>query len=75
MKVIEYGNLLDQDTLRLMAEKGIWLSGQMLVESIEAMDPKRREKRKPVIEGQQIVPSMAKRLGVKLAWGTDFLSM
>ncbi len=73
VKVIEHGNLLDEATLRLMAEKGIWLSGQMLVESTEAMDPKRREKRKPVIEGQQIVWPMAKRLGVKLAWGTDFL--
>lgn len=73
VKVIEHGNLLDKDTLKLMAEKGIWLSGQMLVDSTEAMDPKRREKRRPVIEGQQIVWPMAKRLGVKLAWGTDFL--
>ena len=73
VKVIEHGNLLDEDTLKLMAEKGIWLSGQMLVDSTEAMDPKRREKRKPVIEGQTIVWPMAKRLGVKLAWGTDFL--
>lgn len=73
VKVIEHGNLLDEDTLKLMAEKGIWLSGQMLVDSTEAMDPKRREKRKPVIEGQKIVWPMAKRLGVKLAWGTDFL--
>jgi imidazolonepropionase-like amidohydrolase len=73
VKVIEHGNLLDEATLKLMAEKGIWLSGQMLVASTEAMDPKRREKRKPVIEGQEIVWPMAKRLGVKLAWGTDFL--
>lgn len=73
VKVIEHGNLLDEGTLKLMAEKGIWLSGQMLVDSTEAMDPKRREKRKPVIEGQKIVWPMAKRLGVKLAWGTDFL--
>lgn len=73
VKVIEHGNLLDEPTLKLMAEKGIWLSGQMLVDSTEAMDPKRREKRQPVIEGQKIVWPMAKRLGVKLAWGTDFL--
>ena len=73
VKVIEHGNLLDEATLKLMAEKGIWLSGQMLVDSTEAMDPKRREKRKPVIEGQRVVWPMAKRLGVKLAWGTDFL--
>ncbi|MGC6400297.1 amidohydrolase family protein [Sphingomonas sp. FW199] len=73
VKVIEHGNLLDEQTLRLMAKQGIWLSGQMLVDSTEAMDPKRREKRQPVIEGQRIVWPMAKRLGVKLAWGTDFL--
>lgn len=73
VKVIEHGNLLDEGTLRLMAKRGIWLSGQMLVDSTEAMDPKRREKRKPVIEGQRQVWPMAKRLGVKLAWGTDFL--
>ncbi|MEQ8410264.1 MAG: amidohydrolase family protein [Erythrobacter sp.] len=71
--VIEHGNLLDEDTLRLMADKGVWLSAQMLVESTEAMDPRRREKRRPVIEGQKRVWPMAKRLGVKLAWGTDFL--
>lgn len=73
VKVIEHGNLLDEATLKLMAQKGIWLSGQMLADSTEAMDPKRREKRKPVLEGQRQVWPMAKRLGVKLAWGTDFL--
>lgn len=73
VKVIEHGNLLDEDTLKLMAERGTWLSAQMLVASTEAMDPARREKRKPVIEGQERVWPMAKRLGVKLAWGTDFL--
>lgn len=73
VKVIEHGNLLDEDTLTLMTEKGIWLSGQMLVDSTAAMDPRRREKRKPIIEGQRIVWPLAKQLGVKLAWGTDFL--
>jgi imidazolonepropionase-like amidohydrolase len=73
VKCIEHGQLLDEDTLRLMAQKGIWLSGQNLVESTEAMDQLRREKRRPVIEGQQKLWPIAKRLGVKLAWGTDFL--
>ncbi len=73
VKVIEHGQLLDEPTLKLMAEKGIWLSGQVLVASTEAMDPARREKRKPVIEGQDRVWPLAKSLGVKLAWGTDFL--
>lgn len=33
----------------------------------------RAEKRRPVIEGQPRVWAAAKRLGVKLAWSTDFL--
>lgn len=73
VKVIEHGNLLDEATLRLMAEKGVWLSAQMLADSTEAMDPARRVKREPVIAGQRRVWPIAKRLGVKLAWGTDFL--
>ena len=73
VRVVEHGQLLDEPTLQLMAARGIWLSGQMLVAATEAMDPARREKRRPVIEGQQRLWPMAKRLGVKLAWGTDFL--
>lgn len=73
VKVIEHGNLLDEPTLRLMAERGVWLSGQVLSDSTDAMDAARRAKREPVLEGQLRVWPLAKRLGVKLAWGTDFL--
>ncbi len=73
VKCIEHGQLLDEETLKLMAEKGIWLSTQNLMESSPEMAEMRKEKRKPVIEGQKKLWPMAKRLGVKLAWGTDFL--
>lgn len=73
VKCIEHGQLLDEATLTMMAQRGIWLSGQNLVADTEAMDPQRREKRRPVIEGQERLWPLAKRLGVKLAWGTDFL--
>ena len=73
VKCIEHGQLLDEATLELMAERGVWLSTQTLRASTEAMDPLRREKRKPVIEGQARMISMAKRAGVRIAWGTDFL--
>lgn len=73
VKCIEHGQLLDEETLQLMADKGIWLSTQNLIESSSGMDEMRMEKRKPVIEGQKKVWPMAKRLNVKLAWGTDFL--
>lgn len=73
VKCIEHGQLLDEETLRLMAQKGIWLSAQNLVAATPDMDPMRLQKRKPVIEGQARLWPMAKKLGVKLAWGTDFL--
>lgn len=73
VKCIEHGQLLDEDTLRLMAKKGVWLSTQTLRASTESMDPMRREKRKPVIEGQARTIAAAKRAGVRIAWGTDFL--
>ncbi len=73
VKCIEHGQLLDEETLQLIAKKNIWLSLQNLVEDTPDMDPQRRIKRKPVIEGQEKVWPMAKKYGVKLAWGTDFL--
>ncbi|MCR6661781.1 MAG: amidohydrolase family protein [Luteimonas sp.] len=73
VKCIEHGQLLDDDTLELMARKGVWLSTQSLRPSTEAMDPLRREKRKPVIDGQARTIAAAKRAGVRMAWGTDFL--
>ncbi|ODS63790.1 MAG: hydrolase [Arenimonas sp. SCN 70-307] len=73
VKCIEHGQLLDDETLALMAEKGVWLSLQMLQEDSETMAPSRRAKRKPVIDAQQHVWARAKAAGVKLAWGTDIL--
>ena len=73
VKCIEHGQLLDEETLKLMAEKNIWLSLQNLMDNTPDMEEHRRIKREPVLEGQDIVWPMAKKLGVKLAWGTDFL--
>ena len=73
VKSIEHGQMLDEETLKLMAEKGIWLSLQNLMDNNENMDDLRKEKRKPVLEGQEFVWPLAKKLGVRLAWGTDFL--
>lgn len=73
VRVVEHGQLLDEGTLRLMAENDVWLSLQVLRASTPDMDPLRRAKRQPIIENQPRVWSMARDLGVELAWGTDFL--
>jgi len=73
VRCIEHGQLLDEDTLRLMAEKGIWLSTQTFADDNPNIDPQRREKRREIVENNAKLWTLAKELGVKLAWGTDFL--
>lgn len=73
VKCIEHGQMLDEPTIQLIAEKGVWLSTQDLAGDAPNMTPERREKRKPVVEGNARLWPMAKKHGVKLAWGTDFL--
>ncbi|WP_081634994.1 metal-dependent hydrolase family protein [Lunatimonas lonarensis] len=73
VRCIEHGQMLDKKTLRMMAKKDVWLSLQNLVADTPDMDPVRREKRKPVLEGQAKIWPLAKQLKVNVAWGTDFL--
>lgn len=73
VKCIEHGQLLDEPTVKLMAQKGVWLSAQNLIPDSPNMTAERREKRKGVIEGNARIWPMAKKHGVKLAWGTDLL--
>jgi imidazolonepropionase-like amidohydrolase len=73
VKCIEHGQLLDEPTIELMAQRGIWLSAQNLIPDSPNMTPERRKKRAGVLEGNARVWPMAKKHGVKLAWGTDLL--
>ena len=73
VRVVDHGQLLDEETLQLMADNEIWLSLQVLRASTPDMDPLRRAKRAPIIDNQSNVWRMARDLGVRLAWGTDFL--
>lgn len=73
VKCIEHGQLLDEKTMRLIKKNKVWLSSQNLVSDTPDMDALRREKRKPVIDGQEALWPLAKKMKVQLAWGTDFL--
>lgn len=73
VKCVEHGQLLDPATLRVMADRGVWLSGQYLVPNNDTMSADRRRKRAGIVAGNAKVWPEAKRAGVKLAWGTDFL--
>jgi imidazolonepropionase-like amidohydrolase len=73
VQCIEHGQLLDEATIKLMAQKGVWLSAQNLIPDTPNMTPERRAKRKDIIEGGPRVWQWAKKYGVKLGWGTDIL--
>lgn len=73
VKVIEHGQLLDEDTIKLLAEKGAFLSLQALDPAPPTAEPNVREKKDEVIRGTDNAFKWAKQHKVKLLWGTDFL--
>lgn len=73
VRSIEHGQLLDEATIRMIAEKGAWMSLQNLPPALPDDPPERKAKKAEVAKGSEFAWATAKRLGVKLAWGTDFL--
>jgi imidazolonepropionase-like amidohydrolase len=73
---IEHGHLMDEASARLMAEKGIWLSMQPFPDELgEAFRPGSVERAKfmQVFDGTDLTYKLAKKYGVKTAFGTDIL--
>src|SRR5215475_9904183 len=76
VKCIEHGFLMDEDTARLMAEKGIWLSTQPLPEEMRenlAVGSVQRTKADKVWPGIDRTYQLAKKYKLKTAWGTDVI--
>lgn len=77
VKCIEHGNLLDEETLRLMQTKGIWLSPQIMVfkNEIKGLNEEQKKKYEVVTQGTERLFAMAKKMGFeKLAFGTDIVT-
>jgi imidazolonepropionase-like amidohydrolase len=73
VKCIEHGQLLDEPTMQLLGEKGIWLSLQALDEAPSTAKPDVIAKKHTVVEGTNNAFKWAKQHKVKLAWGTDLM--
>ena len=73
VRCIEHGQLLDEPTMQLLAEKGVWLSLQSLDEAPPTQTESVRAKKHTVVEGTDNAFRWAGKHRVKLAWGTDFL--
>ncbi len=76
VRCIEHGHLVDEPTVELMADKGIWWCLQPFLDDQDAPrlpDPANRAKLLTMIEGTDRAYALAKKHGVPLAWGTDTL--
>ena len=76
VKCIDHGQLLDEDTVKLMAEKGVWWSLQPFVDDKPSAFPEgspNRKKQLTMFAGTDNAYALAKKYKVKTAWGTDNL--
>jgi imidazolonepropionase-like amidohydrolase len=76
VQCIEHGFLMSEDTARLMAEKGVWLSLQPLPEEMRTGLPEgsvQRAKAEEVWPGIARSYELARKYNIKTAWGTDVL--
>jgi imidazolonepropionase-like amidohydrolase len=76
VKCIEHGHLMDDDTAKLIGERGIWLSTQAFPDEMaDAFPPGSQERAKAfeVFAGTDKTIALAKKYKLKTAWGTDIL--
>lgn len=76
VRCIDHGQLIDDATARLMAEKGIWWSLQPFTyneEKLARMSPFSRQKASQVFAGTENAYRMAKKHNIKTVFGTDIL--
>jgi imidazolonepropionase-like amidohydrolase len=77
VKCIEHGNLADEATARMMAEKGVWWSLQPFLDDEDAIPFREgsanRKKQIEMTAGTDTAYRLAKQYKVKTAWGTDTL--
>jgi len=76
VKCIEHGQLMDESTAKLMAERGIWLSIQPFPDEMANAFPRGSqewEKAQEVFAGTDTAYALAKKYRIKTAFGTDIL--
>jgi imidazolonepropionase-like amidohydrolase len=77
VKCIDHGHLMDEATAKLMAEKGIWLSIQPFLDDEDAVPfppgSIQQYKKTQVIAGTDRAYALARKFGIKTAFGTDIL--
>ncbi len=77
VRCIDHGQLMDEATARLIADKGIWLCLQPFLDDEDAapfpVGSENHVKMLQMHKGTDTAYALAKKHHVKLAWGTDVL--
>ncbi|WMS43905.1 amidohydrolase family protein [Acuticoccus sp. MNP-M23] len=76
VKSIEHGFLMSRETMELMRDNDVWLSLQPLLDDEDGFtfsEPESQRKWIEVTNGTDRTYTMAKEVGVKVAFGTDIL--
>ena len=75
VRCVEHGQLMDEATAALLAERGVWLCLQPFLDDEDAIPnpPASRAKQLTMMAGTDTAYGLAKRHGIKTAWGTDTL--
>lgn len=75
VKSIEHGQLLDESTAKMIAEKGAWLSLQPFLDDEDAIPVKGESRKKQLLmtQGTDTAYKLAKKYKIKTAFGTDTL--
>jgi imidazolonepropionase-like amidohydrolase len=77
VKTIEHGLLIDDETARLVAEKGVVISTQVLIfrmgDEVPGMTEENRRKMRQVQAGQDQLMRLIKKHGIKTGFGTDLV--
>lgn len=74
-KSVEHGHMATRETLKMMKDEGVWLSMQPFLddEDAPALNDFQKAKYNSVVVGTDFVYRTAKKLGLKIAFGTDTL--
>jgi len=78
VKMIEHGLLIDDETARLCAEKGVVISTQVAIfrlgaERVEGFSEENRRKMQEVLAGQDRLISLMKKYDLTVGFGTDLV--
>jgi imidazolonepropionase-like amidohydrolase len=77
VRCIDHGQLMDEPTAKLMAEKGVWLSMQPFLDDEDSIPfpegSANREKQLQMVAATDTAYALAKKYKLKTAWGTDTL--